>query len=37
MFICLAQANHSFSPNSRYVPFFHPRFGHIPAIQSIQV
>jgi hypothetical protein len=33
----LGQANHSFTPNSRYLLFFHPRFGHIPAIQSIQV
>jgi hypothetical protein len=33
----LGQANHSFTPNSRYLLFFHPRFGHIPAIQAIQV
>jgi hypothetical protein len=32
-----SQANHSFSPDSRYLLFFHPRFGHIPAIQATQV
>ena len=28
------KTNHSFSPNAKFCPFYHPRFGNIPAIRT---
>lgn len=30
------KCNHSFQPNAKFVSFYHPRFGSIPAIQTIK-
>ena len=30
------KANHSFTPNAMYAPFYHPRFGPIKSIVAVQ-
>ena len=30
------KTNHSFTPNTKFCPFFHPRFGHIPALRTVK-